>query len=130
MASFLFTPFKNSYLVGGANLIDFDTDNIKASLVRTSTWTESQANDDFYDDITTPVAESANLSMTVSGNNVDAADFAFTSVPSGAEIDRMVLWKDTGVDGTSRVAAKWDISVTPNGNNINVTVNASGLFDL
>lgn len=130
MADFLYTPFKNSYLTGAANTIDFDTDTIKATLVRSSTYTPSQANDDFYNDVTTPVAASGALSMTVTGAGVDCTDFSFTAVAGGAAIDLMVLWKDTGVSTTSRVAAKYDISVTPNGADIDVVVNASGLFTL
>lgn len=131
MASFVYTPYKNSLLTEGANFVDWDTDNISASLVRTSTYTENQTTDDFYNDITTPVQEaSAFLNPTVSGFNVDADDFVFTNVPSGAEIDRMIIWGDTGTDTTSRVMLKYDISVTPNGNDINVTIHGSGLFDL
>jgi len=131
MADFVYTPYKNSLLTNGANFVDWDTTNISASLVRSSTYTPSQANDDFYNDVTTPVQEaSAFLNPTVSGNNVDADDFVFTNVPSGAAIDLLVIWGDTGTDTTSRVMLKYDISVTPNGNDINVTVNASGLFDL
>lgn len=111
-------------------MIDFDTDNIKATLVRSSTYTPNQTTDDFFNDVTTPVASSGNLSMTVSGANVDCADFAFTAVAAGALIDLLVLWKDTTVTTTSRLAAKFDVSVTPNSADINVVVNGSGLFTL
>jgi urate oxidase len=117
-------------LTGAANTVDFDTDTIKATLVRSSTYTPNQTTDDFYADVTTPVAASGALSMSVSGANVDCTDFSFTAVSAGAAIDTMVLWKDTGNTATSRVAAKYDISVTPNGADIEVVVNASGLFTL
>lgn len=68
--------------------------------------------------------------MTVTGANVDCTDFSFTAVAAGAALDLMVLWKDTGNSATSRVAAKYDISVTPNGSDIDIIVNASGLFTL
>lgn len=131
MADFVYTPYKNSMLINGTNFVDWDATNISASLVRSSTYTPSQANDDFYNDVTTPVQEASGfLSPTVSGNNVDAADFTFASVSAGAAIDLIVIWGDTGVDSTSRLCLKYDINVTPNGNDINVTVNGSGLFDL
>lgn len=99
--------------------------------MRASTYTPNQTTDDFYDDVTTPVQESdAFLSIAVSGFNVDATDFVFSAVGAGAALDLLVIWKDTTVDGTSRLIAKYDISVTPDGNDINVTVNVSGLFDL
>lgn len=131
MVDFLYTPNKNAWLIQGSDVVDIDTDNINATLVRASTYTPNQTTDDFYDDVITPVQEASGfLTITPSGFNVDAADFVFTSVPGGAILDILVIWKDTTIDGTSRVIAKYDISVTPNGNNINVTVNGSGLFDL
>ena len=130
MVDFLYTPFKNSYLSQAANQVDFDADTIKATLVRSSTYTPNQTTDDFYNDVTTPVSTSAALSMTVSGANVDCTDFSFTAVSAGAAIDLMVLYKDTGVSTTSRVAAKYDVSVTPNGADIDVVVHASGLFTM
>ena len=131
MADFLYTPNKNAWMNGGSDIVDMNTNNINASLVRASTYTPNQTTDDFYDDVTTPVAEASGfLSITDSGLNIDATDFTFTAVAGGAAIDILVIWKDTTVDTTSRVIAKYDISVTPNGNDINVTVNGSGLWDL
>lgn len=112
-------------------MVDIDTDNINASLVRSSTYTPNQTTDDFYNDVTTPIQEAdAFLSISVSGYNVDATDFSFTSVGAGAAIDLLIIWKDTGVDSTSRLIGKWDISFTPDGSTVNVVVHASGLFDL
>lgn len=131
MVDFLYDLNKEAWMIQGANVVDIDTDNINASLVRASTYTPNQATDDYYDDVITPVAEASGmLSITVTTVNVDATDFTFTAVGAGAEIDLLVIWKDTTVDSTSRVIAKYDISVTPNGNDINVTVSGSGLFDL
>lgn len=131
MADFIYTPYKNSLLTNGANFVDWDTTNISASLVRASTYTPNQTTDDFYDDVTTPVQEASGfLAPTVSGFNVDVTDFTFTAVGAGAAIDLLVIWGDTTVDTTSRVMLKYDISLTPNGNDVNVAVNASGLFDL
>jgi len=131
MVNFLYTPNKTAWLEQLANVVDISADNINASLVRASTYTPNQTTDDFYDDVTTPVQESdAFLSITVSGFNVDATNFVYTAVAGGAALDLLVIWKDTTVDSTSRVIAKYDISVTPDGNDINININASGLFDL
>lgn len=131
MVDFLYDLNKEAWMGQNANVVDIDTDNINASLVRASTYTPNQATDDFYNDVTTPVQEASGfLTITLSGVNVDATDFTFTSVAGGAAIDLLVIWKDTTVDSTSRVIAKFDISVTPNGNDINVTVSGSGLWDL
>lgn len=128
MADAFYTKFKEGTL-NGAFQVDFDTDTIKAGLFRSSAYTVNLATDDFLDDAGSPIAE-ATLTPTVSGANVDAADFSFSSVGAGAEIDLLVIYKDTGTPATSPLVAKYDISVTPNGNDINVTVNGSGLFDL
>jgi len=131
MANFLYTPNKNAWLIQGANVVDIDTDNINATLVRASTYTPNQTTDDFYDDVTTPVQEADSmLSIVVSGFNVDASNFVFSAVGAGAALDLLIIWKDTTVDATGRLIAKYDISVTPDGNDININVHASGLFDL
>ena len=129
MANFLYTLYKQAILEG-VEAIDLEDDTIKADLFRSSAYTPNQSTDEFYDDIGASAVATATLNITVAGNNVDAVDFSYSSVAAGAEIDLLVIWKDTGTPGTSRLIAKYDISVTPNGNDIDVTVNGSGLFDL
>jgi hypothetical protein len=55
-------------------------------------------------------------------------------VPSGAAITGIVIYKDTGVASTSPLVAFIDtgtgIPVTPNGGDISVAWNASGIFSL
>jgi hypothetical protein len=58
----------------------------------------------------------------------------YTAV-SGATVEALVLYIDTGVAGTSRLVAYIDtgvtgLPVTPNGGDITVTWNASGIFQL
>lgn len=131
MVDWLYNLNKQAWMNQEANVVDLDTNNINASLVRASTYTANQDTDDFYDDVTTPVQEADGfLAMTVVLENADAANFTFSAVGAGAAIDILVVWQDTTVDGTSRVIAKYDISVTPDGNDINILVNVSGLWDL
>jgi hypothetical protein len=54
---------------------------------------------------------------------------------SGASVEALVIYIDTGVAGTSRLVAYIDtgvtgLPVTPNGGDITITWNASGIFAL
>jgi hypothetical protein len=55
----------------------------------------------------------------------------FTAV-SGASVESVNVFKDTGTPGTSNLIAYFDtgtgLPVTPNGGDITVTWNASGIF--
>lgn len=73
-------------------------------------------------------------SKTFTNGVLDGADVTFTAV-SGATVEALVLYLDTGVAGTSRLVAYLDtgvtgLPVTPNGGDISVTWNASGIFAL
>lgn len=128
MADGIYTKWKENQMIN-TDLTDLDGDTIKAALFRASSYTVNLTTDEYLSTAGTPIS-TATLSITVSGKNVDATDFTFSAVGAGAAIDILVIYKDTGVAATSPLIAKYDISVTPNGNDINVTVNGSGLFDL
>jgi hypothetical protein len=58
----------------------------------------------------------------------DANDITITAV-SGDTVEAVVLYKDTGSSATSPLLAWFDVSqFTPNGSDVTVTFNASGLF--
>lgn len=65
-------------------------------------------------------------------NTVDPAP-AFTAV-SGATVEALCLIKHTGTPSTSNMICYWDtgtgLPLTPNGGDINVTFNASGIFKI
>lgn len=115
--------------------IAYDTDNIKAVLVRASDYTPSKTGDQYLDDIPVTVATSGNLTTkTITGRVIDADDVVFSSVAAGADIDYVVLYQDTGVPGTSRLIAFVDtatnLPVTPDGTDITIRWNASGIATL
>jgi hypothetical protein len=120
--SFLYDKGREGFLDGS---IDWDTDDIRAILIDTGTYTADQATDDFLADIAggARIAVSGALaSKTVTSGVADAADVTFTAV-TGASIEAVVLYKHTGVDGTSRLIAYIDtatsgLPVTPNGGDI------------
>lgn len=123
MANALYAKGKEALLDGSIN---FNSDNIKAVLVDTGAYTADIANNTFLSDIPSGarIATSSNLSSkTVSGGVADAADIVFSAV-SGATVEALVLYKDTGTSSSSRLLAYIDtltgFPVTPNGGNINV----------
>lgn len=63
---------------------------------------------------------------------IDAADATFTSV-TGDQSEQVIIWNDTGVEATSLLIVFFDtftsgMPVTPNGGNIDLVFNASGIF--
>lgn len=108
--------------------IDLLADTIKIALVDTGTYTYSSAHD-FFNDVSGVVGTPGTLdSKTTTGGVFDAADEVFTSV-SGASIEAVIIYKDTGVSSTSPLICYLDgLSLTPNGGNITCQFNASGIF--
>ena len=92
---------------------------------------------DFLDDVplAARVATSPNLgSKTFANGLFDAADTTFTAV-TGDVSEALIIYVDTGAAATSRLVAFFDtgvtgLPVTPNGGDINVVWNASGIFQL
>lgn len=136
MANALYNTAKEGFL--GNTAFDLDTDVIKASLVDAADYTFSAAHDEYSGGardvpLAGIVAESSTLtSPTVVNGLFDTADFTWSTV-SGDQSEDIILWDDTLTN--DRLIAFYDTSitgmpVTPNGGNINVTVNASGWFSL
>ena len=129
MANALSTHFAEAMLSGLLS-----GNNVKASLMDTGTYTFS-ASHEFYSDLTGVVADSANLaSMTFTDGTFDAADVTFSSV-SGSTAEAIWFWIDTGTPSTSRLIHYLDtgvtgLPVTPNGGDINLNFNASGILTI
>jgi hypothetical protein len=99
---------------------------IKARLMRVSAYTISQAHQ-FLSSLPAAIVTDVTLgTKTANGSGTDpgcfdAADATFTSVPSGAAIDCLAVFKDTGVAGTSPLLFYIDgFTVTPNGGDITI----------
>lgn len=123
MANALYDKGREGFLDGS---IDWDTDAIKAVLVDTGAYTVNLATHTFLSDIAAGarIATSGNLaSKTVTSGVADAADVSFTAV-TGASVEAIVLYKDTGSAATSRLIAYIDTATglpfTPNGGDINI----------
>lgn len=124
MANALFDKARQRFLEGQFN---WTTDTIKAVLVDTGTYTPNLTSHEFLSDISggARIATSgAFASKTTTGGAADAADVTFTSV-TGASIEAIVIYKDTGSDATSPLIAYIDtatgLPITPNGGDIIVT---------
>ena len=123
MANALYGLGRESFLKGE---ISWSADNIKAVLVDNADYTVNLATDQFLSDIIAGgrVATSVNFTAktTVAGA-ADAADITFTAV-TGDISESLVIYQDSGVEGTSRLIAYIDtatgLPVTPNGGDIQV----------
>lgn len=124
MANALYDLGRQAFLDGD---LDWSANNIKVILVDTSAYTVNLATDQFLSIIAggAIIATSANLSGKTSTAGVaDANDVTFNSV-SGASVEALVIYQDSGSAATSRLIAYIDtatgLPVTPNGGNITVT---------
>lgn len=133
MANAIYPLYKQAILTGGANT-NMSTGTVKAALVDTGVYTYSAAHE-FLTSLTGRVGTDQTLGTKTFTNGVfDAADATYPAV-TGNSAEAIVLYIDTGVAATSRLVAYLDtgfagLPVTPNGGDITVTWNASGIFAL
>lgn len=124
MANALYDKARERFLTGQFN---WATDAIKAVLVDTGAYTVNLTAHEFLSDI----ASSSRISTsgaftgkTTNGGAADANDITFSSV-SGASIEAIVIYADTGTEATSPLIAFIDtatgLPITPNGGDIIVT---------
>jgi hypothetical protein len=109
--------------------IDLLADTIKCVLIDTGAYTPDYAAHAFLSD----VAGGARIgtpqtlaSKTTTAGVFDAADVTFIGV-SGATVEGVLVYKDTGVEGTSPLICLLDgVTLTPNGGNVTVEWAAPG----
>jgi hypothetical protein len=132
MANGLYAIFKQRLL---DKALDMDTDGIKAVLVDNADYTVNLTTHDDLADVAAGarVATSSNLTTpTIALGVFDTDDFTWSSV-TGDQSESIILYDDTHASDALIVYYDTSITgmpVTPNGGNINVTVNASGWFAL
>ncbi len=132
MASAIYPKAKEAFLKAD---IDLENDTIRAVLIDTGAYTYNSAHD-FYNDLSGVVGteSGAFASKTFTNGVFDAADITFSAV-TGNTVEAIVIFKDTGTTTTDALIAYIDsassgLPVTPNGGDITVTWNASGIFSL
>ena len=140
MATVISDEFRNAQLGAPTHsVVDLNTDNIDVSLLdQTDSGTISVTTVD-YDEVDTAdvVATTDVASPTIGSVGVgvfDAADTTFSSV-TGDAADYLTLWKNSGTPATSPLVVTFDsattgLPVTPNGGDITVTWNASGILSI
>ena len=123
MASALYDKARKAFADGDIDLLN---DTIKCVLIDAADYTVDLANHDFLDDVPSGarVGTAQTLgSKTTTAGVFDAADVTFSSV-SGDQCEAILIYKDTGTEGTSRLIAYIDsatgLPVTPNGGDIQI----------
>jgi hypothetical protein len=133
MANAIYPKYKEAILQSAANS-NMSSGTVKVALVDTGAYTYSAAHE-FYSSVSGVVGTPQTIvGKTLTNGVFDGADVTFTAV-SGASCEALVIYIDTGVAGTSRLIAFIDtgvtnLPVTPNGGDISITWNASGIFAL
>lgn len=141
MANAIYDKFKTALGTGAANS-DLDTNDatngVFVALVDAGTYTFSQTHE-FYSELSGIVGTDQrivnNTFGTVAQGVLDGDNVTFSAV-SGNSVEALVLYrKNAGANTTWRLVAYIDtgqtgLPVTPNGGDITVTWNASGIFKL
>ena len=134
MANAIYPLYKQALLTGDTN-IDIENGTVKVALVDTGTYTYS-ASHQFLTSLTGVVGTAQTISTNTVTNGVfDSATNPTFSAVTGNTVEALVIYIDTGSSATSRLVAYIDtgvtgLPVTPNGGDITVTWNASGIFAL
>lgn len=138
MATVIHTDWLNGMLGNPTHsVIDFDTDDIDASLLdATDSGTITAATVDYAEVNAADVVSTGNVSVSsISGGIVTLTGaVTFTNV-TGDAADYLTVWKNSGDPATSPLAITWDsastgLPVTPNGGDINVSWTTNQLVTL
>ena len=138
MANAIYDLWKQEILKGTANNLLNSADGttgVFAALVDTGTYTFSQAHQ-FYSSLTGVIGTDQEITAKTQALGVfDGSDLTYTAV-TGASVEAIVLYrKNAGANTTWPLIAYIDtgvtnLPVTPNGGNITITWNASGIFKI
>lgn len=138
MANAVYPLWKQEILKGTANNLLNSTEGatgVFCALVDTGTYTYSAAHQ-FFSSLTGIVGTDQEiLTKTQVTGIFDGTDLTYTAV-TGATVEALVLYrKNAGANTTWPLIAYIDtgvtnLPVTPNGGNITITWNASGIFQL
>lgn len=123
MTNALYGKARQAFLDGD---LDWSANTIKAVLVDTADYTVSIDTHQFLSDVPSGARVATSAAFTSKTTTLGVADAADPSFPTvvGDQAEALVIYADTGVEGTSRLIAYIDtatgLPVTPNGGNINV----------
>lgn len=137
MANAIYPKYKEALLNNSADsaLTGSGATGLFVALIDTGTYTFSSAHQ-FFSSLSGIVGTDQEITaVTLVNGTVDGNDVTYTAV-SGASVEALVLYrKNAGANTTWRLVAYIDTSVTglpvtPNGGDIIITWNASGIFTL
>jgi len=138
MANAMWVEYKQSLLAADTNVslnIDTATDGPFVALLDTGTYTFSAAHQ-FFSSLSGIVGTDQRITApTVADGLFDGADLTYTAV-SGNSVEALAIYRhNSGANTTWRLVSYHDtgvtgLPVTPNGGNITVTWNASGILQL
>lgn len=137
MANAIYPKYKQSILNGDTNsaLTGTGSTGLFVALVDTGTYTYSAAHQ-FYSSLSGVVGTDQEITnVTLTSGVIDGDNVTFTSV-TGASVEALVLYrKNAGANTTWRLVAYLDtgqtgLPVTPNGGNITITWDGSGILSL
>lgn len=134
MANAIYPKYKETIL-GAATNTNLLTGTVKVALVDTGVYTYNAAHQ-FVTSLTGVVGTAGTIGATKSVTNglFDGGDVTFSAV-TGNSVEALVIYVDTGSAATSPLVAYIDtgvtgLPVTPNGGDISINWNASGIFQL
>lgn len=133
MANAIYPLYKQALLDASAN-VDINDGTVKVALIDTGTYTYNSTHE-FYSSVSGVVGTPQTIANTTVTNGLfDGDNVTYTAV-TGNSAEALLIYIDTGTAATSRLVAWIDTSVTglpvtPNGGDISITWNASGIFQL
>jgi hypothetical protein len=134
VANAIYPLYKQALLDASAN-VDLNDGTVKVALIDTGVTTYNAANE-FYSSVSAGVVGTPQTinNTTVTNGLFDGDNVTYTAV-TGNSVEALLIYIDTGSAATSRLVAWIDTSVTglpvtPNGGDISITWNASGIFQL
>ena len=121
MANALYLKAKEGFLNGSINMV---ANTITIALIDTGVYTYSSAHQYRNEVSNSAVISSTTLAnKTITNGVFDADDATFSSV-TGANCEALIIFSDTGIQGTSRLIAYIDsatgLPILPNGGDITV----------
>jgi len=134
VTNIIYPKYKEA-LLSGASDVALDTETVKVSLIDTDIQPQSNS-DQYYSDLNESAEiGTVTLANTSVSNGVFSADDVSIVPESNVESEALLFWIDTANTETSRLIAWLDDSVTglpiiPNGSNVDITWNESGIFKL
>lgn len=138
MATVVHTDWLNGMLGNPTHsVIDFDTDNIDASLLdQTDSGTITASFVDYAEVNTPTVVATTDVTVSsITGGIVTLSGAVTFTAVTGDAADYLAVWKNSGTASTSPLAITWDsastgLPVTPNGGDITATWGSNQLVTL